>query len=114
MQARSRTIGFNLRRGGRILVLAPAIDMANHGEGRGARGVNCRVVLEESVSGQLVLEPVRPILAGEELFIDYGHARSNFDLFVDYGFVVPGNRSDLVCNLDGEHQGWLPCGIDGG
>ena len=101
MQARSRTIGFDLRRGGRILVLAPAIDMANHGECRGRTDVNCRVMLEESAQRQLVLEPVRPIVAGEELLIDYGHARSNFDLFIDYGFVVKGNRSDLVCNVNG-------------
>ena len=56
-------MGFDLKGGSRILVLAPAIDMSNHGMGEGA---NCHVRLVEDSGGpRLVLEPLRPIMAGE-------------------------------------------------
>ncbi len=58
-QARSRCVGFTTRSGERMLVLPPAIDMANHG-----REANCLVQLDLSC-GKVFLQPKSDIAAGQ-------------------------------------------------
>ena len=60
LQARSRTMGFILG-GRRVLVLAPAVDMANHAPPGAA---NSRVHLDAGAD-RLVLQPTQPMEAGQ-------------------------------------------------
>ncbi|GAX75751.1 hypothetical protein CEUSTIGMA_g3194.t1 [Chlamydomonas eustigma] len=90
--ARSRSIGFKLEGGHHVMILPPAIDMANHAS---ASACNAAVYLDKA-GGKLMLRPVRPVDQDEEILIDFGHQRSNLDLMTDYGFIIPGNEADRI------------------
>uniref|UniRef100_A0A1D2A541 Rubisco LSMT substrate-binding domain-containing protein n=1 Tax=Auxenochlorella protothecoides TaxID=3075 RepID=A0A1D2A541_AUXPR len=69
-------------------VLLPLIDLANHT----FDGPTAKV---EGSADATCLVAARQLRAGEEVSLNYGPL-SNDDLFLDYGFIVPGNPHDDV------------------
>ena len=87
----SRTV-----RCGTNLVLAPLLDMANHGPD------GCSYKCE---GDGVALYTSRALAEGDEVFLNYG-ARPNSEWLLHYGFLPPSNKND-VQSLGGPYSiGW--------
>lgn len=70
-------------------VLLPVLDIGNH------NGLNQVVWTKDPIAGSFGLCTTEPLTQGSQIFNYYGN-KSNSELLVGYGFILPGTENDTV------------------
>ena len=73
--------------------LCPAIDLINH-----KKEYNCEYRWNESKTAFQVFSRGK-ILKGDELFVNYGTAKSEYEIYNFYSFILPSNSFQIEFEL---------------